>query len=95
VKSAYNIRIRGLVKADVAVADLNEVKLSSDLFRVLAKSLGTQNAATDSPKDASAGPSHAFEKSSTVDAVTIVVVSYQSLHVSSSIRANGPALRDT
>jgi hypothetical protein len=75
-ESADNVRIRGLVKADVAVADLNEMKLSSDVFGVLAESLGTQNATADSPKDASAGPSHAFEKSSPVDAIVIVVVSH-------------------
>jgi hypothetical protein len=87
-ESAYNVWIRGLVEADVAVADLNEVEFSLGVCRVLAESLRTQNTPTDSPEDASAGPSHAFEKSSTVDAIAILIVSYSSLHVPPSMRAD-------
>src|ERR1700693_695881 len=43
-------------------------------FHVLAESLGRQYAAGDGPDNASAGPFHTFQKSSTVDAVLIVVV---------------------
>jgi hypothetical protein len=43
-------------------------------FHVLAERPGCQDAAADGPDDASAGPFHTFQKSSTVDAVLIVVV---------------------
>lgn len=75
LKRSDDVGVGRLVKAHVTVADLHEVKSSLRGLRVLAESLRTQNAAANGPGDASPGPSHTLQKSTTVDAVVIVVVS--------------------
>jgi hypothetical protein len=87
VKGGDNVRIRGPVEANVAVADLNEMKLSVGLPHILSECLRTQNASADGPEDARAGPGHAFEKSTTVNAVVNAIVSDELSHVCSTSRS--------
>ena len=58
----------------MTVADLNEMEFSFRRFHGLTERLGCQDAPADGPDDSGARPFHTFQKSSTVDAVLIVVV---------------------
>ena len=69
LKRSRDVRIGRFAEADVAVADLHEVKFSPGAFRVAAEGLGTEDAAADGPQDARAGPGHAFQETAAVDAV--------------------------
>jgi hypothetical protein len=71
-----DVLIGGLVEAHMTVTDLDEMELSPGTFHALTKSLGTQNATADGPSNTSADPRHAFQKTSTVNAIIIVIVSY-------------------
>ena len=68
------VRIGWLIEADMAVADLEEGKASRVLRERLAdETKRFRNAATNRPKDAGAGPDHAFEDCAAVEAIALLV----------------------
>ena len=74
-----DIRIRGLVESDMAIADLDEVKFAlGSGGRSLAESPRAEDAAADGPENSGAGPSHALQESASIDAVVVVVVDDES-----------------
>ncbi len=86
INSAYrlaqrlgNIRIRGLIKSNVAVGNLHEHQFRAGRRTHLAHSLRvhrhrTQHSALQRPQNAGAGPGHALQKSATVHAVSGVII---------------------
>jgi hypothetical protein len=71
---ANDVRVSRFVEVYVAVTDLDEVEFSLRGLHLLAESPPTQDAAADSPHNASSGPSHTLSETATVNAVVIVVV---------------------
>src|SRR4051812_23522965 len=78
IQRRYNVGIRCLVKADVAVADLYEAELALQLLGgVLAhvtQGERFQHSALQDQKSPGPGPSHALEKSAAVDPVFALIV---------------------
>src|SRR5437870_9202641 len=77
-KSRRDILIRVLVKADMAVANLQKAKVGSWQrlagLRNLCQSFRREYAAADRPKQAGAGPSHALQKAAAINAIVLVIV---------------------
>src|ERR1051325_496482 len=76
-EGAGDVFVGFFVKADVGVADLDELEVGRRCggdFRARGEGSRGQQAAGDGPYHAGAGPGHAFEKTAPVDAVGIVVV---------------------
>src|ERR1039457_494415 len=74
-----NIRIRGFVESNMAVADLNEIHFAfGAACGVLTESLRAEHSAADRPDDSGAGPCHAFQESASIDAIVVVVVNDES-----------------
>src|SRR5205809_2903012 len=78
LKRRGDILVRLFTKADVAVADLQEAKVSSRQWLPglcnLSKGLRYENAAADRPKQAGTGPCHALEKAAAINPVMLVIV---------------------
>ena len=93
-KRRCHVRIRCLIEADMAIADLNEAEIPCEvpylLLQHIAQGIRFQNAALQKTKSARAGPGHAFQKSATIDAVVVVILFNVLSHVLSSSCA--PAL---
>ena len=69
-----DVGVRRFVETHMTVADLHEVQPALWHLHFLAECLRTEDAAADAPQHSRAGPGHAFQKSSAVDSVAIVVV---------------------
>src|SRR5438552_10822165 len=78
LKRRGDILVRLFTKADVAVADLQEAKVSSRQWLPglcnLSKGLRYENAAADRPKQAGTGPCHALQKAAAINPVMLVIV---------------------
>src|SRR5579863_6550254 len=81
LQRADDIRVGLLVKADVAVADLDEVQLSGPGFGVVASRLAAGYTSAHAPENSRAGPGHAVQETAAVDAVSIDVFSNVFLHL--------------
>ena len=69
-----HVRVRGLVEADVAVADLDEEQALAAGHRAVRRCArwqraGLRDAGVQAPEQAGAGPGHALEEAAAVDAV--------------------------
>src|SRR5262249_49710922 len=74
LESSDDILVRVFVEPDVAVADLNEAEIAR-CYRVdRAKDFGGEHATTQGPKHTSACPGHAFQETTTIDAVGVLIV---------------------
>src|SRR5438270_12754202 len=70
-----DIRVRRLVESHVAVAQLHEAQLAVHfLFGGFTERVGSKNSALHNAKRAGPRPSHAFQKSSAINAVIVVVL---------------------
>src|SRR2546430_16062293 len=78
-ESRRDILVRVLVKADMAVADLQKAKVGSwqrlGGLCNLCQSFRREYTAADPPKYAGTGPCHAMEEAAAINAVLFVVVS--------------------
>ena len=79
LKRFGHIFVRVFAEADMTVADLQKAQISGGRQRIsglgdLRQGLRYEDAATDRPKHAGAGPCHAFEKAAAIDSVVFVVV---------------------
>src|SRR5271165_1215459 len=72
-----HIRVGRLVETHVTVADLNKAEVSAMAgvsIGVPGECLRNRNAAAHGPDQSSAGPSHALQKSASVDAIVVKVL---------------------
>lgn len=76
LKSAVHIRIGGFAKANVTIADLQEMQIvfTALVMGFLAENPRGGNSSGNGPYDSCAGPGHALEKTPTVNSIFVVVV---------------------
>jgi hypothetical protein len=78
LKSANDIRVRGLVETDVGITDLDEIEFrscnNSRIGQNIPQCPRGENAAGDRADHRRAGPAHAAEKATAVDAIAVGVV---------------------
>ena len=75
LQGGRDIRVRRLVESHMAVAQLHEAQLAVHfLLGGFTERVGTENSALHNAKRARPRPSHAFQKSSAINAVMVVVV---------------------
>src|SRR5437763_11728296 len=75
LQGGRDIRVRWLVESHMAVAQLHEAQLAVHfLLGGFTERVGTENSALHNAKRARPRPSHAFQKSSAINAVMVVVV---------------------
>src|SRR6266536_1260802 len=73
LKSCRNVRIRGLVEAHMAVAQLHKAQLAVHFLRIPERN-GTENSALHDIQSPGSGPSHAFQEAPAINTVVVVVV---------------------
>src|SRR6266446_3023085 len=85
LESLRHILIRLFVESYVAVADLDEAEHTL-LLSARPETTGCKHSRVHSPDQPGAGPCHAFEKTATLDSVTLLLLVYFVRHRCASFR---------
>src|SRR5689334_8257478 len=74
LEGADDILVRIFIESDMTVADLDKAEVARRNRIDRAQDLGSEYAAAQGPKHTRARPGHAFQKTTAIDAVGIMIV---------------------